>query len=207
MKVILLGAPGSGKGTQAAYISDKYDLPHISTGDIFRENIKNMTPLGVKVKAVMDTGNLCPDDLTVEMVKERLSQSDCKNGYLLDGFPRNVFQAEALDQIDAPDVVIDIDVDLKKIEHRITGRRSCEKCKASFHVDFIGNVDVCPECGGSLIIRKDDNAETVKERLEVYERQTMPLIDYYTKQNKLVKVKGEQTIENVFNDIVKVLDK
>jgi len=205
MKLILLGAPGSGKGTQAAYISQKYDLPHISTGDIFRENIKNMTPLGVKVKAVMDTGNLCPDDLTVELVKERLSQPDCEKGYLLDGFPRNVFQAEALENICAPDLVINLNVDLKKIEHRITGRRSCSKCKNSFHIDFIGNTDVCPDCGGKLTVRKDDNAETVKERLEVYVAQTEPLIGYYGKQGKIKDINGDQDIDAVFNDIVKVL--
>lgn len=205
MKLILLGAPGSGKGTQAAYISAKYDLPHISTGDLFRENIKNSTPLGLKVKAIMDTGELCPDDLTVEMVKERLTESDCKRGYLLDGFPRNVEQAKALEKICAPDKVINIDVDLSKIEHRITGRRSCEKCKSSFHVDFIGNVSVCPECGGKLIIRKDDNAETVKERLSVYAEQTAPLAEYYSKQGKLINVNGNLPIDAVFEEIVKVL--
>ncbi|MBQ7235904.1 MAG: adenylate kinase [Clostridia bacterium] len=205
MKLILLGAPGSGKGTQAAYITDKYDLPHISTGDLFRENIKNKTPLGIKVKEIMDTGNLCPDDLTVELVKDRLNNPDCKNGYLLDGFPRDIPQAIALDEFAAPDVVIEIDVDLNKIEHRITGRRSCPKCGGSFHVDFIGNVDKCPTCGDKLIIRKDDNPETVKERLEVYQNQTAPLIEYYGKQGKLVKVNGDQPIEKVFEEVVKVL--
>ena len=206
MKLILLGAPGSGKGTQAAYISDKYDLPHISTGDLFRENIKNKTPLGLKVKAIMDTGNLCPDDLTVALVKDRLSDSDCKNGYLLDGFPRDIEQAQALDNFSAPDKVINLVVDLSKIEHRITGRRSCPKCNGSFHIDFIGNVKNCPECGAELIVRKDDNPETVKERLEVYERQTAPLIDYYKAQNKLIDVNGDQAIESVFEEIVKVLE-
>ncbi len=205
MKLILLGAPGSGKGTQAAYITDKYDLPHISTGDLFRENIKNKTPLGIKVKEIMDTGNLCPDDLTVELVKDRLNNPDCNNGYLLDGFPRDIPQAIALDEFAAPDVVIEIDVDLNKIEHRITGRRSCPKCGGSFHVDFIGNVDKCPTCGDKLIIRKDDNPETVKERLEVYQNQTAPLIEYYGKQGKLVKVNGNQPIEKVFEEVVKVL--
>ena len=205
MKLILLGAPGSGKGTQAAYISHKYDLPHISTGDLFRENIENQTPLGIKVKAVMDTGNLCPDDLTVELVKDRLSNKDCENGYLLDGFPRNTFQAEALDKISAPDVVINLHVDLDKIEHRITGRRSCSKCKNSFHVDFIGQVDKCPDCGGKLVIRKDDNKETVKERLTVYSKQTEPLVEYYSKQGKLVTLDGDKSIDEVFSEIVKVL--
>lgn len=206
MKVILLGAPGSGKGTQAAYISDKYDLPHISTGDLFRDNIKNQTPLGLKVKEIMDTGNLCPDDLTVELVKDRLKEKDCENGYLLDGFPRNLFQAQALDKISAPDKVVNLDVDLNKIEHRITGRRSCSKCKNSFHVDFIGETEKCPDCGGKLVIRKDDNKETVKERLTVYANQTAPLVEYYSKQGKLFNVDGDKSIDGVFAEIVKVLD-
>ena len=205
MKLILLGAPGSGKGTQAAYITEKYDLPHISTGDIFRENMKNLTPIGIRIKEVMDKGNLCPDELTIELVKDRVQQPDCKKGYLLDGFPRNVVQAEALDEFDAPDVVIDLDVDLEKIEKRVVGRRSCSKCNGSFHVDFIGQTDVCPECGGELIIRKDDNPETVKERLSVYQKQTLPLIEYYSKQGKLVKVDGNRLITQVFEEIVKVL--
>lgn len=206
MKVILLGAPGSGKGTQAAYISDKYDLPHISTGDLFRDNIKNQTPLGLKVKEIMDTGNLCPDDLTVELVKDRLKEKDCENGYLLDGFPRNLFQAQALDKISAPDKVVNLDVDLNKIEHRITGRRSCSKCKNSFHVDFIGETEKCPDCGGELVIRKDDNKETVKERLTVYANQTAPLVEYYSKLGKLFNVDGDKSIDEVFAEIVKVLD-
>ncbi len=206
MKLILLGAPGSGKGTQAAYITDKYDLPHISTGDIFRENIKNQTPIGLKIKAVMDTGNLCPDDLTVELVKDRLAKPDCEKGYLLDGFPRNLFQASKLEEFSAPDMVLNIDVDLSLIERRITGRRTCSKCNGSFHVDFIGETDICPTCGGKLITRKDDNAETVKSRLEVYQKQTSPLIDYYIKQGKLVSIDGNQSVEQVFAEIQKVLD-
>ena len=205
MKIILLGAPGSGKGTQASFITEKYNLPHISTGEIFREHIKNQTPLGVKVKEVMDSGNLCPDDLTIEIVKDRLSKEDCKGGYMLDGFPRNLTQAKALDEFLAPDLVINIDVDVKKIEHRIVGRRSCPKCKGSFHIDFIGNTDICPDCGAKLVVRKDDNAETVKERLNVYQNQTAPLIEYYKAQNKLVTVNGNQEIDDVFSEIVKVL--
>ncbi len=205
MKIILLGAPGSGKGTQASLIVEKYNLPHISTGEIFREHIKNQTPLGVKVKKVMDMGNLCPDDLTIEVVKDRLSKEDCKGGYLLDGFPRNLTQAKALDEILAPDIVINIDVDIKKIEHRIVGRRSCQKCKGSFHTHFIGNTDICPNCGAKLVIRKDDNAETVKERLNVYQNQTAPLVEHYNLQNKLRTVDGNQEIDKVFGEIVKVL--
>lgn len=205
MKLILLGAPGSGKGTQAAYLTERYGLPHISTGDIFRENMKNLTPIGIKIKEVMDNGNLCPDELTIELVKERVRQPDCKNGYLLDGFPRNVVQAEALDGFCAPDVVIDIDVDLEKIERRIIGRRSCSQCNGSFHVDFIGQTDICPDCGGKLTIRKDDNPDTVKERLSVYQQQTLPLVEYYSKQGKLVKIDGNKPITQVFEEIVKVL--
>jgi adenylate kinase len=205
MKLILLGAPGSGKGTQAAYIAKKYDLPHISTGDIFRENIKKGTPLGLKVKSVMDTGNLCPDDLTVELVKDRLAEPDCQKGYLLDGFPRDIYQAQELDKFSTPDCVLEINVDLNKIERRITGRRSCPKCNGSFHIDFIGNTEICPNCGAKLVTRKDDNAETVKERLMVYATQTEPLIDYYSKQGKLVCVDGNLSVEQVFSEIVKVL--
>ena len=205
MKIILLGAPGSGKGTQATLIAEKYNLPHISTGEIFREHIKNQTPLGVKVKEIMDSGNLCPDDLTIEIVRDRLSKEDCVGGYMLDGFPRNLTQAKALDEFLAPDLIINIDVDIKKIEHRIVGRRSCPKCKGSFHIDFIGNAEICPDCGAKLVIRKDDNAETVRERLNVYQNQTSPLIEYYSKQNKLCSVNGNQEIDDVFSEIVKVL--
>jgi adenylate kinase len=205
MKLILLGAPGCGKGTQAAYISNKYGLPHISTGELFRENIKNKTPLGIKVKEIMDSGNLCPDDLTVALVKDRLANADCANGYLLDGFPRNVEQAIELDSFAAPDLVINIDVNPSIIEHRITGRRNCQKCGGLFHVDFIGNVENCPVCGEKLSIRKDDNAETVKERLSVYAKSTAPVYDYYLKQGKTVKVDGSLPTEQVFNEIVKVL--
>lgn len=205
MKLILLGAPGCGKGTQAAYISNKYGLPHISTGELFRENIRNKTPLGIKVKEIMDSGNLCPDDLTVALVKDRLAQPDCANGYLLDGFPRNVEQAIELDSFAVPDLVINIDVNPAIIEHRITGRRNCSKCGGLFHVDFIGNVDVCPVCGEKLSIRKDDNAETVKERLDVYAKSTAPVYDYYLKQGKTVKVDGSLPTDQVFNEIIKVL--
>lgn len=205
MRIILLGAPGSGKGTQATCIVKRYSLPHISTGDIFRENIKNQTELGLKVKAIMDSGNLCPDDLTIELVKDRLSKPDCEKGYLLDGFPRNLVQAEALDKFAKPDKVLDIDVDLQKIERRITGRRSCPKCNNSFHIDFIGDTKVCPVCGGELTIRKDDTPETVKERLKVYKLQTEPLVGYYKKQNKLIEIDGDKSIEDVFAEITKVL--
>ena len=205
MKTVLLGAPGCGKGTQAVKICEKYNLPHISTGDIFRENIKNQTPLGIKVKAIMDSGNLCPDDVTCELVKDRLSKDDCKNGFLLDGFPRNLVQAEALEEFASPDVVININVDLKKIERRITGRRSCPRCGGSFHIDFIGDAKVCPECGGVLMIRKDDNPEVIRERLSVYKNYTEPLVDFYNKKGTLRDVDGDKSIDEVFDEIVKVL--
>ena len=205
MKIVLLGAPGSGKGTQALNISKKYNLPHISTGDIFRDNIKRETPLGKKVKSIMDSGNLCPDDLTIELVKDRLSQDDCKVGYLLDGFPRNLMQAHALDKILAPDLVIDIDVDFAKIEDRITGRRSCPACGASFHTSVIGFTSICPNCGKTLVRRKDDYPETVKERLAVYSSSTEPLIEYYKLQGKLKKVDGNLSVNDVFAEIETIL--
>ena len=206
MKIILLGAPGSGKGTQAQEITKSYGLPHISTGDIFRSNIKNMTPLGVKVKALMEEGKLCPDDITIALVKDRLSEPDCKNGYLLDGFPRDLNQARALDEFAAPDLVVDIDVDLTLIERRITGRRSCPKCGGTFHIDNIGDTKICPICGAELVTRKDDNPETVKDRLSVYERQTKPLEEFYGKQGKLAKVNGNLAVTEVFSEIKKILD-
>lgn len=206
MKIVLLGAPGCGKGTQAVKISEKYCIPHISTGDIFRENINNKTEIGMRVKAIIDGGNLCPDDLTCELVKDRLSRDDCANGYLLDGFPRNLYQAKMLDTFCKPNKVINIDVDLQKIEKRITGRRSCPTCKGSFHIDFIGDVKVCPTCGGELVIRKDDTPEVIKERLEVYTTNTQPLINFYKDSGVLCEVNGNQDIEQVFAEICKVLD-
>ena len=205
MRIILLGAPGCGKGTQAAKICEKYDVPHISTGDIFRENIKNQTELGIKVKAIMDSGNLCPDDVTCELVKDRLSKPDCVNGYLLDGFPRNLFQATELEKFAAPDVVIDIQVNLDKIEKRITGRRSCPVCGGSFHIDFIGNTSICPTCGGELVIRKDDTPEVIKERLYVYASYTEPLIKYYADKGVIKVVDGDCSIDYVFEQICNIL--
>ncbi len=207
MKIVLLGAPGSGKGTQASMISTRYNLPHISTGDIFRENIKNGTPIGLKIKSIIDGGNLAPDDLTIEIVKERLSRPDCKDGYLLDGFPRNLIQAKALDQFNAPTSIVNIDIPMSKLERRLTGRRSCEKCKGSFHIDFIGDTVVCPDCGGKLFTRQDDNPASVKERFSVYLEQTKPLIDYYKAQNKLVGIDGDMDIDKVFEQITKAFAK
>ena len=205
MKLILLGAPGSGKGTQATLISDQLGLTHISTGDIFRDNIRRKTEIGLKIKSIIDGGDLCPDELTIQIVKERLEKPDCQKGFILDGFPRDISQAQALDKMLPPAVVINIDVDLQKIEKRIVGRRSCPKCGGTFHIDFIGDRKDCPNCGATLVTRKDDNSEVVKERLKVYAESTKPLIDYYEKQNKLVNVDGDKSIQEVFEEIKKVL--
>ncbi len=204
MNLILLGAPGAGKGTQAAQISEKYKLPHISTGDIFRKNIKEGTPVGLKAKAYIDKGELVPDEVTVEIVAGRLKETDCKNGYLLDGFPRNVKQAEALGRITKIDAVINIDVDLKLLSARLTGRRVCGKCGESYHITTLKG-DKCIKCGGGLIHRADDSAETVNNRLSVYEKQTAPLIEYYTKKGILKTVDGTKAIGEVFKSIEKLL--
>ncbi len=205
MKIILLGAPGSGKGTQASLIEENYSLLHVSTGDIFRDNIKRGTPIGLKIKEIIDGGDLAPDELTVGIVKERLLREDCSSGYLLDGFPRNINQAKALDEIDPPCLVLNISIPSEKLVRRLTGRRSCATCKNSFHVDKIGDSKICPTCGGELYIRKDDNLESVKERFLVYKDQTEPLIEYYTKQGKLVNIDGDKDVLSVFEDIKKVL--
>ena len=207
MKIVLLGAPGSGKGTQAAFISKDYSLMHISTGDIFRDNISRKTPIGIKIKDIIDSGNLCPDELTIEIVRNRLNEKDCENGYLLDGFPRNLTQAESLEKDNAPDIVLNIDVDLDLVQKRISSRRFCEKCKGTFNAMLMDNKDICPKCGANLITRKDDEESAVKERLVVYKKQTEPLVEFYKNLGKLVTVNGNQTIEEVFAEIKKVLDK
>ncbi|MBQ3235453.1 MAG: adenylate kinase [Clostridia bacterium] len=204
MNVILLGAPGAGKGTQATRLAEKYSIPHISTGDIFRENIKKQTPIGVVAKSYIDKGQLVPDEVTVEIVKQRLSQDDCKNGYLLDGFPRNLFQAEELDKFSTVEKVVNIDVDLTKLLKRITGRRVCP-CGESYHVDFLNGKTTCAKCGAELYQRADDNEETVASRLSVYKNQTAPLIDYYEKAGKLLVIDGDKTIDEVFSEIVSKL--
>lgn len=204
MKIVLLGAPGAGKGTQATRLAEKYQIPHISTGDIFRTNIKNATPIGVIAKSYIDKGQLVPDDVTVEIVNQRLQESDCQNGYLLDGFPRNVYQAEKLSIISSVDKAVEIHVDLTKLLKRITGRRVCA-CGESYHVDFLGGKTVCSRCGGELYQRDDDTEEIVKSRLSVYQQQTAPLIDYYEKEGKLLVINGDQSIDGVFAEIVKNL--
>ena len=205
MKIVLFGAPGAGKGTQAVRIAQKYSIPHISTGDIFRANMKEKTPIGIIAKAFIDRGQLVPDEATIQIVKERLEKEDCQNGFLLDGFPRTVAQAEALDTFSSVDVVINVDVPLDKLLERITGRRVCPKCRESYHIKFLNGVTTCAKCGTELVQRADDNAETVGERLEVYKKETSPIIDYYAKQGVLITVNGEGDIEDVFNSICEKL--
>ena len=206
MNVILLGAPGAGKGTQASKIVDNYGLPHISTGDIFRENIKNQTPIGLLAKSYIDKGQLVPDDVTCKIVEDRISREDCANGYMLDGFPRTIAQAEALDKITKLDLVINIDVDFSLLLDRLCGRRVCKDCGESYHVSRLGGETKCARCGGELYQRKDDNPETVQSRLDVYVAQTAPLIDYYTKKGILFNVVGNTTPEDVYAEISKKLD-
>ena len=213
MKIILLGPPGAGKGTQAKSISNRYSIPHISTGDIFRKNISENTPLGIEAKKYMDNGQLVPDEVTINMVKDRLQDDDCKNGYLLDGFPRTVSQAEALqkfieDRNEKLDSALLINVPRDFILERMTGRRVCPSCGASYHVKFNPAKDgKCELCGSEVIQRKDDTVETVQERLDVYEKQTQPLIDYYREKNLLSQVDGTKAINEVFESICDVLSK
>ena len=211
MKIILLGPPGAGKGTQAKSISNRYSIPHISTGDIFRKNISENTPLGIEAKSYMDKGQLVPDEVTINMVKDRLVQDDCKDGYLLDGFPRTVSQAEALQEIleqrgESLNTALLINVPNEFILERMTGRRVCPSCGASYHIKFNPPANgKCELCGTDIVQRKDDTAETVKERLDVYEKQTQPLIDYYSKNNLLSQVDGTKAINLVFESICDVL--
>ena len=212
MKIVMLGAPGAGKGTQAKMIAAKYQIPHISTGDIFRANIKNGTELGKKAKSYMDQGLLVPDELTVDQVIDRLAQDDCRNGYILDGFPRTIPQAEALDAALAKlgekmDYAIDVDVPDENIVSRMSGRRACTGCGATYHIVYNPSKkgECCEVCGEKLILRDDDKPETVQKRLNVYHEQTQPLIDYYTKQSILRTVDGTQDMNDVFAEIVKIL--
>ena len=208
MKLILLGAPGAGKGTQATKIAERYGIVHISTGDIFRANIKNGTEIGLLAKSYTDSGKLVPDEVTVAIVKDRLTWDDCKNGYLLDGFPRNLYQAEALDTFANIDGVVNINIDHNLLMDRLCGRRVCRECGESYHVSTLGGVTTCARCGGELYQRKDDNPETVGERLAVYNEQTAPLIDYYGKKGLILNFTGSEAPADVlFGEIVKVLDK
>ncbi|KEI05010.1 adenylate kinase [Clostridium botulinum] len=208
MRMILLGPPGAGKGTQAKLISEKYSIPHISTGDIFRKNISEKTPLGVKAKEYMDKGQLVPDELTIDLVNDRLTHEDCKTGFLLDGFPRTVKQAEALENFlnkndQNLDTALLINVPSSFILERMTGRRVCPSCGASYHIKFNPPKieGLCDVCKAEVIQRKDDTEETVKERIEVYDRQTQPLVDFYASKDQLFVVDGTQSIDQVFETI------
>ncbi|MDE6677257.1 MAG: adenylate kinase [Clostridia bacterium] len=208
MNLILLGAPGAGKGTQATKISARYGLVHISTGDIFRANIKNGTKIGLLAKSYTEKGELVPDEVTCEIVRDRLTWDDCKNGYLLDGFPRNLFQAEELSKFAHIDGVVNINIDHKLLMDRLCGRRVCRDCGESYHVSTLGGKTTCSRCGGELYQRKDDNPETVESRLSVYNAQTAPLIDYYTKKGIILNFTGsEAPAEVLFEEIKSVLDK
>ena len=212
MKIIMLGAPGAGKGTQAKKIAERYSIPHISTGDIFRANIKNGTKLGKKAKAYMDEGALVPDDLVVDLVVDRFKNSDCANGYVLDGFPRTIPQAESLDAAlyaigETVDFAINVEVPDGNIINRMAGRRSCIGCGATYHIKYNPSKveGVCDVCGEKLILRDDDQPETVKNRLSVYHDQTQPLIDFYNKKGVLAEVDGMKDMDDVFNAIVIIL--
>ncbi|SEP99849.1 Adenylate kinase [Lachnospiraceae bacterium RM5] len=212
MKIIMLGAPGAGKGTQAKMISDKYNIPHISTGDIFRANIKEGTELGKKAKTYMDAGALVPDELVVDLVVDRVAKDDCANGYVLDGFPRTIPQAKALDEALAKngvkiDFAIDVEVPDENIINRMSGRRACVECGATYHIKYAPTKveNVCDRCGNELILRDDDKPETVKKRLDVYHEQTQPLIDYYNEAGILAEVDGTKDMMDVFGDITELL--
>ena len=212
MNIILLGPPGAGKGTQAKRLIDKYGIPQISTGDMLRAALKAGTPLGLEAKKFMDQGALVPDSVVIGLVKERIQENDCKKGYMLDGFPRNVSQAEALDKMLGEltmkiDHVVSIDVPAEELVGRLTGRRTCRGCGNGFHVMFDPpkKEGVCDKCGGELYQRDDDNVATVTSRLQVYEGQTKPLIDYYTKQKKLRGINGVGSMGDIFNRVTAVL--
>lgn len=214
MKIIMLGAPGAGKGTQAQMIADKYNIPHVSTGDIFRANIKNGTELGMEAKKYMDQGLLVPDELTVKILLDRVAEEDCKDGYLLDGFPRTIPQAEVLDKAltelgDAIDYAIDVDVPDENIVKRMSGRRACLSCGSTYHMEHIPpkKEGVCDKCGNELVLRDDDKPETVLNRLDVYHKQTQPLIRFYEEKGVLKTVDGTKPMKEVFDSIVEILEK
>ena len=212
MKIIMLGAPGAGKGTQAKQIAAKYNVPHVSTGDIFRANIKEGTALGMEAKSYMDKGQLVPDELTVKILLDRVAKDDCKNGYVLDGFPRTIPQAEVLDEAvtklgETIDYAINVDVPDENIIRRMSGRRACVACGATYHIVNVPpkKEGICDVCGEALIVRDDDKEETVKSRLETYHQQTQPLIDYYSQKGILKEVDGTKDMNEVFADIVAIL--
>lgn len=213
MKIIMLGAPGAGKGTQAKMIAEKYQIPHISTGDIFRANIKNGTELGMEAKKYMDQGQLVPDELTVKILLDRVAQDDCQKGYVLDGFPRTIPQAQVLDKAlaelgDTIDYAVNVDVPDENIVKRMSGRRACLGCGATYHLEHIPpkKEGTCDTCGQELVLRDDDKPETVLNRLKVYHDQTQPLIDFYTEKGVLRTVDGTVPMQEVFAAIVEILD-
>ena len=212
MKIIMLGAPGAGKGTQAKMIAEKYKIPHISTGDIFRANIKEGTELGKEAKSYMDKGALVPDELTVKILLDRVAKDDCKNGYVLDGFPRTIPQAEVLEEAlnklgDKVDYAIDVDVPDENIVRRMGGRRACVTCGATYHIEHVPpkQEGICDKCGSELILRDDDKPETVSKRLKVYHEQTQPLIDFYNNKKVLKEVDGTVDMKDVFKAITDIL--
>ena len=212
MKIVMLGAPGAGKGTQADKIAEKYNIPHISTGDIFRSNIKAGTELGKKAKSFIDQGLLVPDEVTIGMLLDRIHEADCENGYILDGFPRTIPQAESLtaalkENGEAIDFALDVEVPDANIVNRMAGRRACLKCGATYHTEFAApkKEGICDKCGSDLVLRVDDKPETVQKRLEVYHEQTHPLIDYYKKKGVLHAIDGTLSMETVFKNIVDIL--
>lgn len=213
MKIIMLGAPGAGKGTRAAMIAEHYGIPHISTGDIFRANIKNGTQLGIEAKGYVDQGLLVPDELTVKLLLDRVAKEDCKDGYVLDGYPRTIPQALVLEQEmeklgDAVDYAIDVDVPDEVIVDRMAGRRACPKCGATYHVTHVPPKEegICDKCGSELVQRKDDAPETVKHRLEVYHEQTSPLIDFYGNKGILKRVNGTGAVKDALKEMIAILD-
>lgn len=205
MRIVLLGAPGSGKGTMAQKLTTQLSIPQISTGDIFRQNLKEETPLGLQIKDIMAKGMLVPDEITIEIVKDRLAKPDCANGYILDGFPRSIVQAEALDGFQTIDCAINLEVDNEAIVKRLSGRRFCPDCNGTFHVSTLADEHVCPACNGNLIVREDDKERTVRNRLDVYAKTTLPLVDYYANQGKLVTVDGNGSIDVVYDRILSAL--
>ena len=209
MKLILLGAPGAGKGTQAEILSEKYNIPTISTGNIIRAALKSGSEMGLKAKSYIDSGNLVPDEVVIGIIKERLAKDDCKNGFILDGFPRTIPQAEALDRLNfSIDVVLSIEVADEEIIKRMSGRRVCEKCGASYHTEYKkpSKEGICDLCGANLVIRKDDEPQTVLNRLNVYHNETEPLKSYYEKSGKLVCVAGQDKVEDTTNAVLKALE-
>ena len=207
MNIILLGAPGCGKGTMAQKLTSELHIPQISTGDIFRKHLKEETPLGLQIKDIVSGGGLVPDEITIEIVKQRLAEPDCANGYILDGFPRSLIQAAALDSFQNIDCAVNLDVDNETVVRRLSGRRFCPDCNGTFHISSLADAEKCPVCGGKLIIRPDDSEATVRERLRVYEVNTQPLIEYYASRGKLITVDGVGSVDEVYARILKALNR